>query len=189
MKRLWLSIILTLLLISCQKPANEGGMVEITETDVFSLPDYHSLEITVNGVKLGDSEQQVLTKLGQPDNTNTYNDAEGKIVNFEYKKAIETEKIGLVIHTVNDRVQRITIKQPFNKYLKGKTRIVPEYEKEDLFELLGTPTSKEIMKPFTVYRFEDKGIEVFYNEKGWNGFALVVPKEVDLSKVYTNLQE
>ena len=178
-------ILLPLLLASCQK--TETSSLEITETDIFALSDYHSLQVTVNGVKLGDREPTVLTKLGKPDNINTFQDEDVKIVNFEYKTAIETEKIGLVIHMKNGKVQRITFKQPFNKYLKGKTQIMPEYTKEQIFELFGVPTSKEIMKPFTVYRFEDKGIEAFYNEKGWNGFALVVPKEVDLSKLYVSL--
>ncbi len=103
------------------------------------------------------------------------------ISNFEYKTLLETDKIGLVVHLENGVVERITFKEPFNKYLKGKTKIVPEYDKQELFDFFGVPTRKSVMKPFEIYHYEDRGLEVLFNEKGWNGFTLVRPKEVTIN--------
>src|SRR3989344_2580913 len=175
MKILFLLLFLSLTLMACtstEKP------MEITETDLFSMPKYHSLNVTVLGIRLGNTEEQVMTTLGKPDTINTYQDQTGEIANFEYKTLLGTEKIGLVVHLENGIVERITFKQPFNKYLKGKTRIVPEYGKEELFNLFGKPTSKRVMKPFQIYNYEDRGLEILFHEEGWDGFTLVRPKEV-----------
>ncbi len=179
MKRAFI-LILLLSMIACTSQ-NPSGPYEITETDLFSMPNYHSLNVTVLTIRLGDTEERVLTQLGKPDNINTYQDQDMTITNFEYKTLLETDKIGLVVHLENNVVERITFKEPFNKYLKGKTKIVPEYTKEELFNLFGEPTSKTIMDPFTVYHYEDRGLEILFNEKGWNGFTLVRPKEVTIN--------
>ncbi len=193
MKRiLTLTLFLSLIgLIACTTN-NPSDPYEITETDLFSMPHYHSLNVTVLNIKLGDTEERVLTQLGKPDNINTYHDQDLTIANFEYKTLLATDKIGLVVHLENGLVERITFKQPFNKYLKGKTKIMPSYTKQELFDLFGVPTSKTVMKPFEIYNYEDRGLEVLFNEKGWNGFTLVRPKEVhvaDLTALSLPLQD
>jgi len=148
---------------------------EITEVDVFSIEGVKSTQISIFGVKLGDSAAEVINKIGNPDLMIDYTVTGQDSINFEYREALNMTGIGLLINFQEGKVHRITIKKPFNKYLHGKTFI--NHTKEDIyFDVFGTPYGQKLLTFFTVSYYPERGLEVFVEGKNMNGFSLVQPK-------------
>lgn len=151
---------------------------EITEIDVLSLKDLSSRDISVKGLKLGDSLENIIDKLGYPDSQLSYLP---NILNIEYGKRLNLEDVGLIFHLEDDKITRITIKEPFNKFLVGKTKI--NNTKAEIYYLLGIPekVDKIPLKENSIllmrlYRYTGKGIEVIIRQKEQNALSLVEPQ-------------
>jgi len=144
---------------------------EITEVDVFSIPNITSLQISVFGLKLGDSEELLIDVIGQPDlktqvGPNDYN--------YEYRERFMEEYVGLLVHTTNGTITTFTFRPPFNKFMKGETKI--EHTKEDVYRMFGKADRLELASYFTIYHFNEKGIDVVVRGKEMRGFSLTLPK-------------
>lgn len=152
---------------------------DITETDIFAIPDIHGEQVTVFGIGLGDSKERVLVRLGDPDSVMEFPDID--TVNFEYAARLNMTNPGLLIQLRNGTVAKMTVKQPFNQYLHGKTII--EHTKEDIyFKLLGVPDSQEDHALLRIFYYEDEGFEVFVKKGLMNGFSITASHPVKSPK-------
>jgi len=149
---------------------DESDMYEITEVDVFSIEGINSKQITIFGIKLGGSREKVIELIGEPDINTKFVDSE----NLEYRERLFLKHIGLLVHLDENVVTRITIKIPFNKFLKGETIIM--HDKRDVYEMFGKPDKLEQGSFFTQYSFYEMGLEIFVKGTVMNGFSLVEPK-------------
>ena len=150
---------------------------EITETDILSLNKIvHAKQITVKGVVLGDTLETVIEKIGYPDSQTLYPPS---IINIEYGKKFDLEETGLILHLVSNKVTKITLKEPFNEFLKGKTKVA--HTKTSIFNLLGTPdgvkkipVKKDSALVMSVYSYERRGIEVVIRKQQQNALVLTL---------------
>jgi len=161
-----------------QQPQEEKyapAVYEITKDDILSLDNFTAREVSVMGVQLDDSLQDIVNKIGEPDGKRDY---AGNITNLEYSSAIKLNQTGLIIHLKNGKVKRITMREPFNAYLVGKTKI--NHDKAEIYSILGKPDDLKHV-PISqgspiVYRlleYYKKGIEVTMRRGMQNGLGLV----------------
>ena len=152
---------------------------ELTETDIFSLENFNANDISVMGVKVGDRTQQLLKVLGTPD---LRSDFDGVISTLEYSKAIGLNSTGLIISSEHGIVTAITVREPFSKFLKGKTK--PDYTKQEVYAMYGIP-DKTIFMPIEegsfivirVMRYLDRGIDFIIRKDNAIGFSLFLNDE------------
>ncbi len=138
---------------------------ELTESDVFANIDFQGYRVSVFNVKLGDSYQTVIKKIGRPDVQQLH---PPNIVNWEYSTKIDTDGSGLIIHMEGGVVTSFTVKKPFNKYLSGNSKI--QGEKEDIYRIFGKPDRLKINYPFTYYYYDNKGLDVIADAGDINGY-------------------
>ena len=157
-------------------PRNESKY-EIAETDIFTLTrgNFTSDEISVFGVMLGDSEEDIVARLGYSDVT--FIPADESYKNLEYRKRIGITGMlsGLTFHLENNTVTRITIKPPFNKYLHGNTSIGTS--REMVYVLLDIPDYQDFLSSFRVFYYVEKGMELYFKNKYIDRISFVMPKE------------
>lgn len=138
---------------------------ELTESDVLANPDFNGNKVSVFDIRLGDSYQEVIKKLGRPDVQQLH---PPNIVNWEYSKKIGTDETGLIIHMESGIVASFSVKKPFNKYLSGESKV--EGEKLDIYRKFGKPDRLAINYPFTYYYYDDKGFDVIADAGKINGY-------------------
>ena len=157
-----------------QEPIPSTAKYEITETDIFSLPAINAQEISVKGVILGDTYEQVIEKIGLPDKQFSPKE---NILNLEYGSRIRLFDVGLIIQLRDGEVRKMTFKEPMNALLIGKTKIT--HSKDEIYFIVGKP-DETLFIPVTptstlVYRllqYKDKGVEVIIRKNQQNGFTL-----------------
>ena len=153
-----------------------GKTYEITETDILSLSKIKSSQVSVKGVFLGDSMEQVIEKIGYPDGQQAF---PPDITNMEFGKRLNLEETGLILHFKGEILTRITIKDSMNELLVGKTKVGGT--KTELFSLLGAPDSIEKIPVapestllVSLYTYEDKGIELLIRKNKQNALSLFI---------------
>jgi len=158
-------------------PKIERKYLEITENDIFSLEKFSYKDISVKGVMLGDRPDEVVKKIGYPNHQSVY---QPNIVNMEYSTNLGMNKTGLILHFENKFLTRITIKEPFNIYLKGKTKI--NYTKDEMYMMFGkpddikfVPISPNNVLVYRLYVYLDKGLEFIIRKNKQNGFTFFIP--------------
>ena len=139
-----------------------SGLYEVTEQDVLSLSHVPAEQITIKGVQFGDSLETVIEKLGFPDSQQVTGEG---YINVEFGKKLGLESTGVIVHLENNRVTRMTIKEPLNEFLQGKTKI--GLTKEEMVAILGTPSKLErlpVTKGSTrlmrLYSFNERNIGI-----------------------------
>lgn len=169
----------TLLLSGCLKldysraSVSSPARYELTKTDLFAQTDWTGTDVAVFGVQLGDTMEEAIEKLGAPDLRTEF----ASTTNFEYGKGLAMPKIGLLFHFSGNKLTRITIKEPFNRFLGEKTKI-GTVQKDDIYTLFGAPSKIQLMSFFTTYTYGDRNLEVFMDAKKLNGFSFVLPEAV-----------
>ncbi len=148
--------------------------LELTKTDLFAQKGWTGTDVAVFGVLLGDSQETVIEKLGAPDIRRDF----GAITNFEYSRGLAMPKVGMLLHFSNNKLTRITIKEPFNRFLGNSTKI-GTVVKEDVYRLFGAPSKIQLMSFFTTYRYDERNLEIFLDAKKLNGFSFILPEAVD----------
>lgn len=150
--------------------------IEITSTDILSMPDFNSKKLSVMGIQLGDTKEKVIETIGVPDSQTSYPPS---IVNMEYSKRIELDETGLLIHFENDIATRITLREPFSKYLIGKTKIT--LTKDQVYGLLGKPdetkhlpVSENSPLVYRVFIYKDKGLEALIRRDKEIGLSFAI---------------
>ena len=165
--------------ISTDKPAQEENksFIEVTTTDIFS-PEYRdsidSRYLSVMGVALGDTQEDIISKLGSPDHSTT---PAPNTLNMEYGEKLGMDETGLIIQLINNQARKITVKQPFNIHLVGTTKI--EHTKDEIYFTLGKPDEIYIVpespgssKAFRLLQYQMKGIEVLIDRNEETGFSI-----------------
>ncbi len=176
-----LLLISMLLLSGCLNlyPAYGGTEVraspkyELTKTDLFAKKDWKGTDVSVFGVQLGDTKEDAIKKLGAPDLSRDF----GNATNFEYNKGLAMPHTGLLFHFVNNKLTRITIKEPFNRFLANATHIGRVY-KEEMYRTYGAPSKLNLLSHFTTYTYEQQGLEIFLSGKKLDGFSFVLPEAI-----------
>ena len=169
MKKVLLSLFVLIILIGCSVPftgrSNNKEKYEITEIDIVSIirneEELSSDQITILGIKLGDSEEEVEKKIGKPDIRNTDYQLDN-IINLEYSSQLGLNGTGIIIHLEDSEVTRMTILKPFNEKLVGLTKLGKS--KEEIYAYFGKPDSIDRMVKGSRVEFKTfvytNGIEV-----------------------------
>ncbi len=155
---------------------------EIFESDIFkdynrfeNKTDFDSRDITVLGVKLGNSKSTVLSRLGQPDDIQDFSELG---INYLYGTRFGLNMTdALILHFDNEILTRWTVFYDLNDKLKGKTKI--DKREDALYRAYGLPD-----KIFQQNSFK----KLMYNE----GFDLGlndVSKQISLSFVTPDVQK
>ncbi len=146
---------------------------EITKNDIISDKTLDGTKVTVFGVRLGDSQEQVRNEIGNPDNEQFY---PPDLMNWEYGKSLDIENTGLILQFKSGTLIRMTFKAPFNKYLQGATRI--ENTKDEVYGLLGAPSAihhvqanKESSRAYKIATYAPKNMEIILLADKENGLS------------------
>jgi len=157
------------------------NLYEITEKDIIMEKISAGL-VSVKGVKLGDTLDRVKEKLGNADFQRSY---PPNVLNWEYASSIDTLGTGILLHFENGILTRITLAEPFNKYLIDKTKIGSTTE--DLYKNLGKPTdikfitkgdSMQSGKAFKKIIFGNFGYEFVMDKDLVKFFSLILPDQI-----------
>ncbi|MDP4012617.1 MAG: hypothetical protein Q8R00_03365 [Candidatus Nanoarchaeia archaeon] len=141
---------------------------ELKGNDIFAnLKDFNNMRVSILGIKLGDTSEVVLEKLGKPDIQQIH---PPNVLNWEYGDKIETDGVGLIVHMEGGIVTSLIVKKPFNKYLVGASKI--EGVKEDIYRKYGKPDRLEIHYPFTYYYYDNEGFDVIADAGKINGYVI-----------------
>jgi len=149
------------------------GYYEITQTDIFSIDNLTANEIQVLGLKIGDSSDDMLGVMGDPDILNGY---EGNtLFNCEYGKVLGFDETGIIIQIKDDVISRITILKQFNEYLVGDTEFGNK-TKYDVYRMFGKP-DRQFEEPKTRIFFYDKtGIDILLRGINVKGISIRAPE-------------
>ena len=158
-----------------QQTQEPQATYEITETDIFSLPSFNAADITIKGIRIGSTMDEVTEKLGSPDIQTLVKD---NILNLEYGKSMNLSDTGLIIQMKDGKVNQLTFKQPFNPYLIGSTQI--KHGKEEIYlSILGKPdniffipmTANSALA-YKILEYKERGLYILLRKDEQNGFAL-----------------
>lgn len=139
-----------------------GEEYEITKIDITTIPNINSLKISVKGVKLGDSKEQVMKLLGHPDEIN-------EMGIYFYKE--DSKPLFAIVFDSENTVRRIVLFPSFSKYVVGNTKKLLNHQiatdDEIRYFLLGIEDDK-IKAPTgrTTFRYLKEGFEFTYFKMG-----------------------
>ena len=146
---------------------------EITESDVFALKAFNAKQISVFGVKLGDSTGIALKNIGETDKLIP---SEANIENWWYSKRIGLDEFGLILHFESGILTRITFQESFNKYLSGKTKI--DKTKEQIYSEFGdTDSDRHVQvssatgKAYRIMTYNSLNLEFILSINQQKGFS------------------
>ncbi|MBS3128899.1 hypothetical protein J4410_07190 [Candidatus Woesearchaeota archaeon] len=143
---------------------------ELTEVDLFSLSDWNSYQVTVKGVALGDTLEQVEEKLGPPDDVEVFNPVVTTLIYYDND---ENKQHALLFYVANKQVRRIFVKAPFNDQLKGSTKVT--YDLRGIYDKFGVPPEQEDVYKQRIFEYHKQGLEIYHKNKQMTAFALVPP--------------
>jgi hypothetical protein len=150
---------------------------EFAYDDVFGEAgeDFDSSKASVLGIMLGDSYEDVLEKLGTPDLT--FVSADRSYRNMEYGKKIGVVSniTALTYHIEGDKVTRITMRRPFDKYLSGKTKMGTQ--REEVYALFNVPDYMSFLENHRTFHYVEKGLELYLKTDRVDIISLVPLKE------------
>jgi len=153
--------------------AASASPYEITKNDVLVDKNLDGKKVSVFGIRLGDSMEDVRDELGEPDKETPY---PPDLTNWEYGKSLKLEGTGLIMQFKSGILIRMTFKEEFNKYLQGQTKI--EQTKDEVYQLLGAPSAirhvqanKESSRAYKVATYAQKNMEIILLKDVENGLS------------------
>lgn len=154
-----------------------GAKYEIARDNIFNITkgNFTSTQVSFFGVMLGDSYEQVIARLGNP---NTEFTAEDKsYINMDYTQRIglADQEAGLTFHIENNTVTSIIVRLPFNKYLHGNTTL--GQPKEEIYALLDVPDYQSFALNFRIFHYVEKGLELYLKADKADRMLFMFPKE------------
>jgi hypothetical protein len=161
---------------------------EIARDDVFTLSkgNFTSTEISFLGVKLGDSYDEVINRLGRPNMEFIPYDDSYKNLDYGKRLGINNPAPALSIHLENDSVTRITVKLPLRKYLQGNTSL--GQPKEIIYALLDVPDYQSSITNYRVFHYVEKGLELYFPDRTVGIMSFILPEKFKGVK-YVSVQE
>src|SRR3989344_9484844 len=156
-----------------------ANFYELTDVSVLDSKIPANL-VSVKGVKLMDTTETVIEKINKPDFERSY---PPNIVNLEYASTIDTLGTGIVMHFEDNILKKITIAEPFNKFLKDNLK--PGSSTDVLYNALGKPTtirfiqeSQNSGKALKQIVFGDLGYEFVMDKDKIKFYSLVLPDKI-----------
>jgi hypothetical protein len=150
---------------------------ELARDDVFTLSNgnFTSLEVSILGIKLGDSYESVIKNLGIPDLT--FIPADKSYKNMEYRQKIGIGGLDSAVsyHIVNDTVVQISVRESFNKYLHGNTTMGKP--KEYVYSQIGIPDYQDFLSNFRVFHYITRGVEIYLRVDKTSIISFIPPKQ------------
>ncbi len=161
-------------LIQPKQEVKHEAKYEITSTDIFSLDHFNVEEISVKGIMLDDKFDDVIKKIGAPDTQKIF---PPNVLNIEYGEQLNMTGIGLILHFENQKLKRITFREPFNKYLVEQTKI--NHTKEEILHMFRKPNkvldvieSKTSPLVYRSYVYQGQGLQIIMSGEEEVGFTL-----------------
>ncbi len=153
---------------------------ELLYNDVLSKP-FVSSEVTVLGISVGMTTEDVANKLGIPD---VVDKAEfGRVQNWRYGTHIGLNETGVVYHIEDDIVTRIAVGPPMNQYLQGHSRVGKS--KEEMYSLYGQPERLYDIPRGRFFVYNKMGFEEYIGMHGEFQYAFVYPNRKLPTMAYT----
>lgn len=154
-------------------PNKTTELKELTKDDVLLLMDQYLINssyVTVKGVRLGDSDESIITTLGRPA---SYESLEPGSINyrFEDKRTNETE---MIVHVEDGNATRIAVKPGLNDKLSGRSKM--NYTKEDATRAFGKPDKVYDTKFYHIYEYHHLGLEIYFKARNMEGYGFVPPR-------------
>lgn len=149
-----------------------SDLKELTKDDVIDLFDkglLNSTFISVRGVRLGDSSEAVVAKLGRPA---SFESVEQGTLNLRYENPYNDTEF--IVHLEDDKVTRIAIKPGFISSAVGRTKY--NLTKDDVTLAFGKPDYAYDTKFYRIYEYHPEGLEIYLKARNMEGFGLVEPK-------------
>jgi len=154
------------------------GVYDIIKVDYVSLPGFLNDSITsdnisVYGVKVGDDISSVVNnpKFGKPDLSASFNET-GNVTNIEYREKFGLNKSGILFNTLDGKIRRITIKQPFSVFLVGKSNM--NHSLRGIYDTYGLPDSQEQLPYFRIFHYPDRGMDLLVDKNKLNGVSFYI---------------
>ena len=113
-------------------------------------------QITVFGIKLGDSETDIKNIHGEPDTKTEYRF--GRLKNLEYN--LEAEETSVLYHLEEGRVTGILLNKNANNLLTGATTI--EGDRAKYYSVLGEPTLIQDLHLQRLLIYDEQGYEIYF---------------------------
>lgn len=148
------------------------GYHEVTQEDIIRNSNITGDKIQVLGLKVGDSSEEMLSLLGEPDMLKSY---EKNVFICEYNKAIGLKETGIIIKLTDDIIERLTVLHPFEPYLINGTNFLG-MTKYDIYKIMGTPDNQYEEPKTRIFFYDETGIDILLYRKYAKGFSLRMPK-------------
>lgn len=160
--KLIISSLLVLILIGC---SSTGMKQDISKVD-FVSKDLSSPQISVEGISLGMSLDEVHSVRGYPSDV----DDLGEVINYYYAKEGKTE---FFVHFVNGTVNRISVFESYNDSLIGESKLFRN--KNQIYADFGI--ANEFIDQGRTRRFiyNLKGYEIFIRSGDHIGYSFFNP--------------
>lgn len=126
--------IVAFIIFSPSTQQTQEGIVEVTETDIFSIQELDGKNVSVKGVMVGMTKDKAIEALGFPDKEYIIVD---NARNLEFGTSLGLTEPGIIVQVIGDIITKITLKPAFNEYLHGDTKI--SRTKQDILLSLGAP--------------------------------------------------
>jgi len=150
---------------------------EIAKDDVFTISkgNFNSTELSFLGVMLGDSYDDVILRLGEPDAEPNTGDQGYKNLDYNKRIGINGTVAAMTLHFENDTLTRVTIKPLFNKYLHGNTTL--GQSKEYVYAVFDVPDYQSFLSYLKVFHYVEKGVEFYFRAKNVDVVSFIMPSD------------
>jgi hypothetical protein len=150
---------------------------DFASDDVFGKAgeSFDSSKASVLGIMLGDSYEDVIAKLGTPDLSYIPSDRSYRNLEYGKKIGVSSSITAVTYHIEGDEVTRITMRNNFNKYLVGKTKMGTQ--REEIYAMFNVPDYMSFLENHRVFHYVEKGLEIYLKTDKVDIISLVPPKE------------
>ena len=161
---LFIGAIVLLIRFGPEVEESQGGKreeyAELTEMNFKEIKELQASQLTVLGIALGDAEEGVKARVGEPDQRKANGD---NIEKWEFGASIDLEKTGMVLTMKEGKVARIMLLPAFNKLLKSDP-VLGVMTKDEMYAWLGAPeefffrqVSSSSARVYREYQYQEKG--------------------------------
>ena len=147
--------------------------------------DFVSSNITVLGVSLGMTEDDVLQRLGTADIAQEFEF--GGIKNWQYAEKLGLNQSGVIFHIEQRVVTRIIVTAAMDEYLSEANKV--SKTKAELYAARGIPDRQYDLKKMRFFVYNTQGYESYLNQDKQFQYSFVYPnrKMPSLAVIKTNI--
>jgi hypothetical protein len=162
---------------------------EVAKDDFIMLSkgNFTSTEISVLGIKLGDSADDVRKTIGVPDTEFIAADKSYRNIEYGRRIGINSTDTAITFHIENGTVTQINLRRLFNKYLQGNSTIGKD--KNFVYAYIGIPDYQDFLANHKVFHYVEKGMNLYVNMDDVDAISFQMPKVFKGVKYVTRNQE